>query len=91
MRHLTLAIAAATLVGCATNTDVRPATDGNYTVMREDRGFLLSTAELKNQAIGEASSYCSAKKMQVKVIDVKEIPQVAFGSSAKAEVLFTCQ
>ena len=56
MRQLTLAMAAATLVGCATSTGVLPAPGGNDTVVREGRGFLLSTTGLRNEAIGAAGS-----------------------------------
>jgi hypothetical protein len=91
MRHLALAVAAATLVGCATSTGILPTTDGRYTVVRQGQSFLVSTAELKAQAIGEASNYCLAKRMQVKVIQMKEIPASASSRWPEAEVLFICQ
>ena len=78
------------LAACATNTGVLPVTDGNYTVMRQGTSFVVSTAELKAQATTEAIAYCEAKKRQLKVIYVKEIPAGPLGRWPEAEVLFTC-
>ena len=85
-------VAVLTLGACATNTGVLPTTNGNYTVMRQGTSFLVSTAELKSQAMQEASAFCASKsKKEVKVIHVKEIPAGAFGRWPETEVLFTCE
>ena len=78
------------VTGCATNTGILPASDGNYTVMRQGTSFLVSTAELKTQAVKEATDYCEARKKSPKVLHVKEIPAGAFGRWPEAEILFTC-
>ena len=90
MKKLSVAVALA-ITGCATNTGVLPASDDNYTVMRQGTSFLVSTAELKTQATREATDYCDTKKKQVKIIHVKEIPAGAFGRWPEAEILFTCK
>jgi len=79
------------LAGCATNSGIVPAGDGNYTVMRQGSVFWVTTDKLKNLALNEAADYCESKKKTLKVIYDKEIPAGAFGRWPEAEVLFTCQ
>jgi hypothetical protein len=90
MRKMSVVVILA-ITGCATNTGILPASDGNYTVMRQGTSFLVSTAELKTQAIKEATDYCESRKRPLKVVHVKEIPAGAFGRWPEAEILFTCQ
>lgn len=83
-------LAAIALAGCATNSGVLPATDGNFTVMHQGGGFLIQTAELKTRAMTEATAYCDTRRKALKVLHVKEI-QAGPGRFPETEILFTCQ
>jgi hypothetical protein len=91
MRILLAMFVAGVVTGCATNSGVLPASDGNYTVMHQGGGALIQTAELKTRATNEASAFCQGKGKTLKVLYTKEIQAAPFGRWPEAELLFTCQ
>lgn len=91
MKRLLVVVLGLTVAGCATNSGIVPAGDGNYTVMRQGSGAWVTTAKLKGIASKEAADYCESREKTLKVIYVKEIPAGPFGRWPEAEVLFTCQ
>lgn len=79
------------VAGCATPTSgVVQLSEGIAKVTHQGAGPWVPTAQLKAEAIQEATQYCERQRTRVRVIDVKEIQARPLGGWPEAEVFFMC-
>lgn len=87
-----LLIALLPLAGCAVpTTGIVPLSDGLAKVRHQGNGAWVQTETLKAEATQEASTFCSSKGRNIRVIDVKQTAARPFGGWPEAEVLFKCE
>ncbi|MBS0316557.1 MAG: hypothetical protein JSR49_05475 [Proteobacteria bacterium] len=87
---LSVAIAAAALSGCATNSGIVDLGGGNYVYEKED-AMAWNGSATKVEILKEASAFCArqGKQMLVQSSDAK--PYTPGSSYAGAEVQFSCK
>ncbi len=77
------------LVGCASNSGVRPMGGNTYIVTRQAATGFSGAGTLKADAVSEAARFCEAQGRILKVVAVTEAqPPYIFGNFPKAEVVF---
>lgn len=89
MKKACLIVAAGVLAGCATQSGVVSTGDNNYTVFHQGAGAWVSSAELRTNALKEASQFCEGKGKPLKVTHTKEVG-AGIGQFPQAELQFTC-
>lgn len=79
------------LTGCAYNSGVLPIGKDSYMVSRQARTGFMGMANLKAEAIQEATAFCEGKGKVVYVTGTKESePPFILANYPRAEVHFSC-
>lgn len=88
----TLLLVALILSGCATNNSGVISTGADtYFVSRQAGSALRGMANLKAEAIGEASAFCGSKGKSLQVLSQKDAePPFILGNYPKTELQFKC-
>lgn len=90
MRWLAVLLAAV-VTGCASNSGVVATGADTYFISRQASTGIAGMANLKAEAIGEASQFCGAKGKALSVTSQKDAePPFIFGNYPKSEVQFKC-
>ena len=86
-----VAIAAALLVGCASNSGVVPVGDDTLMIARQAATGFPGTGKIKTEALKEAGQYCAAQNKTMDIIKLyeNEGPYI-FGRYPRVELTFRC-
>lgn len=77
--------------GCAYNSGVLPVGNDGYMVSRQARTGFFGMANLKAEAIQEATTYCESKGKTIYVTSTSESkPPFILANYPRAEVQFEC-
>jgi hypothetical protein len=84
-----LAIGCLGMIGCASNSGVVSMGQNTYMVTRQAATGFSGSGTLKAEALEEASAYCEAHGIQLKVVAITESkPPYILANFPKAEVVF---
>ncbi|MBQ5963174.1 hypothetical protein [Massilia sp. ZL223] len=84
-------VCVAILAGCASNSGVVAMGQDTYFVSRQSGNALAGMANLKAEAIGEASQFCGSKGKALQVTSQKDAePPFILGNYPKTEIQFKC-
>lgn len=88
---LLVAIVAALLVGCASNSGVVPVGEGTLMIARQAATGFPGTGKIKTEALKEAGQYCAAQNKTMDIIKLyeNEGPYI-FGRYPRVELTFRC-
>lgn len=91
MRILRVVALGAALAGCASTSNVSPLGANNFMVSRQAATGFSGAGSLKEEALAEASQFCTARQQQFLATDVIEAqPPYVMGNFPRATVKFSC-
>jgi hypothetical protein len=80
------------VAGCASNTGIISTGGGGYLMARQAATGFSGLGNIKGDLITEASSFCRAKGLDLKLVSESETqPPYILGNYPRAEIRFECK
>jgi hypothetical protein len=90
-RLVALAVAAAALTGCASNSGVVPIGRDSFMITNQAATGFSGPGALKADAIREASAFCASQSKEVHLLHTSDSkPPYILGNYPRTEIQFAC-